>query len=99
MTKKDLVEKMRIMLTDFSKKDINFSVDIMFEGMRRALSEKEKIEIRNFGIFGVTTRKSRMGRNPKTGAKVYVPARNVVFFKTGKELKKMVSGRPDSYEI
>ncbi len=35
----------------------------------------------------------------KTRAKVYVPARNIVFFKTGKELKKMVNSRPDSYEI
>ena len=99
MIKKDLVEKIRIMLTDFSKQDVNFAVDVMFEGMKMALSEGEKIEIRDFGVFGVTARRSRMGRNPKTGAEVYVPAKNAVFFKTGKELKKMVNSRPDSYGI
>ena len=99
MIKKDLVEKTRIMLTGFSKRDISFAVDVIFECMKRALSEGEKIEIRGFGVFGVTARNSRMGRNPKTGAEVYVSAKNAVFFKTGKELKKMVNSRPDSYEI
>ncbi|MBN2539297.1 MAG: integration host factor subunit beta [Deltaproteobacteria bacterium] len=99
MTKKDLVEKIRTRGTDFSKKDINFAVDAIFEGMRKTLSEGEKIEIRDFGVFGVTARRSRMGRNPKTGEEAYVPARYAVFFKTGKELKEMVNRRPDSYEI
>ncbi|MCD6486863.1 MAG: integration host factor subunit beta [Syntrophobacterales bacterium] len=96
MTKKDLIKKIQTMLPDFPKRDINFAVNIVFEGMKRALSGGEKIEIRNFGVFGVTERKSRVGRNPKTGAEVYVPARNAVFFKTGKELMEMVNRKPDS---
>ena len=42
MTKKDLVEKIRIRVTDYSKKDINFAVDVIFEGMRKTLSEGER---------------------------------------------------------
>ncbi len=96
MTKKDLIKKIQTTLPDFSKRDIDFAVNVMFESMRKALSDGEKIEIRNFGVFGVTERESRIGRNPRTGAEVYVPARNAAFFKTGKELRGMVNCKPDS---
>jgi len=96
MTKKDLIKKIQTTLSDFPKRDIDFAVGVMFEGMKRALSGGEKIEIRNLGVFGVTERESRIGRNPRTGAEVYVPARNVAFFKAGKELREMVNRKPDS---
>ena len=96
MTKKDLIIKVQTTLPDFPKRDIDFAIDIIFESMKKSLSDGGKIEIRNFGVFGVTERKSRIGRNPRTGAEVYVPARNAVFFKTGRELREMVNRKPDS---
>jgi len=91
MIKKDLIGKIQEALPEFSKKDIECAADILFESMKRALLRGEKIEIRNFGVFGITERESRIGRNPKTGAEVYVPAKNIVFFKTGKDLMEMVN--------
>ncbi|MBI3991174.1 MAG: HU family DNA-binding protein, partial [Candidatus Omnitrophica bacterium] len=50
----------------------------------------EKIELRNFGVFKLKQRKSRIGRNPRTGQVVPVPPRKVVIFKPGLEIKKKV---------
>jgi integration host factor subunit beta len=61
--------------------------------MRGALVKGDRIEIRDFGVFMVRSRESRMGRNPKTGTKVYVSSKKVPFFKVGRELKKMVDYR------
>jgi len=51
----------------------------------------DKIEIRGFGSFRTRQRKARMGRNPKTGEKVEVPAKKIPFFKPSKELKDFVN--------
>jgi len=49
--------------------------------------------LRGFGSFRVRRRNPRLGRNPKSGATVDVPAKQVPFFKTGKELREMVDGK------
>src|SRR5271166_5022206 len=51
-----------------------------------ALPQGEEVEIRGFGSFRFRNRAARRGRNPKTGARVDVPAKKVIFFKMGKEL-------------
>lgn len=55
-----------------------------------SLKEGNKIEIRGFGSFRLRSRRARVGRNPKTGVKVEIPSKNVVYFKLGKELKAML---------
>ena len=62
----------------------------VFDVIFSALKEGKKIEIRNFGVFKVKKRKSRIGRNPKTGDVVPVPERNTVVFKPGLEMKKEI---------
>ena len=59
--------------------------------MTKALSSGERIEIRGFGSFSLRYRKPRMGRNPKSGAKVHISERYVPHFKPGKNLKKRVN--------
>lgn len=54
-----------------------------------------KLEFRDFGIFEVVKRRSRNGRNPRTGEKVFVPAKQVVSFKMGRQMKKVVAGDDD----
>jgi integration host factor subunit beta len=56
-----------------------------------ALKTGDKIEIRGFGSFRIRQRKPRIGRNPKTGAKVEVPAKRVPYFKPSKELRDLVN--------
>ncbi|TFG38012.1 MAG: integration host factor subunit beta, partial [Syntrophobacterales bacterium] len=79
--------------------DVAFAVDLMIEGMKGALVRGERIELRNFGVFSVRSRDSRMGRNPKTDKKVYVPFRKAPFFKVGRELKKIVDYGTGSNEL
>jgi integration host factor beta subunit len=91
MTKKELINKVQQLLKVYSYKDAAYSVNIMFDSMVDALKRNEKIEIRGFGNFTVRERKSRVGRNPKSGAVVTLGIRKVPFFKTGKELRLMVN--------
>jgi integration host factor subunit beta len=63
-------------------------VSEIIHSMIDGLKEGNKIEIRGFGAFRLRSRRARVGRNPKTGAKVEVPSKSVVYFKLGKELKE-----------
>jgi integration host factor subunit beta len=99
MTKKELVEKVSERLQDYPVKDVAFAVDLMLEGMKEALVSGDRIELRNFGVFSVRSRDSRMGRNPKTDKEVFVPFRRAPFFKVGRELKKIVDYGKDSHEL
>jgi nucleoid DNA-binding protein len=56
-----------------------------------AVASNEKVELRNFGVFEVKTRKARVGRNPKAPeVDVPIPQRSVVKFKPGKEMRAAV---------
>lgn len=62
-----------------------------FDGIVASLSRGEGVELRNFGVFEVRFRKARIGRNPSDPTKHYpIPARAVVKFKAGKEMKEVV---------
>ena len=90
MTKADLVEKVTS-LGDLTRKDGEIIVETLFESVIGALKANDKVEIRGFGSFRTRQRKPRIGRNPKTGAKVDVPAKRVPFFKPSKELRDLVN--------
>ncbi len=68
------------------KEIVQLTLDTVFE----ALKEGRRIELRNFGVFQVKTRKKRIGRNPKTGEVVPVPERKTVVFKPGLDMKKFI---------
>ena len=90
MTKAELVEEVSRM-SDLTKKDSEVIVDTVFKSIVDALHRGEKIELRGFGSFKLRRRESRTGRNPKTGAGVVVPAKQVPHFKPGKELREMLN--------
>lgn len=90
MTKAELVEKVTG-LGDLTRRDGEVIVDALFESVIGALRSGDKIEIRGFGSFRTRQRKPRIGRNPKTGARVDVPAKRVPFFKPSKELRDMMN--------
>lgn len=90
MTKADLVEEVT-QLGDLTRRDGEVIVDTIFESVIQALQSGDKIEIRGFGSFRIRQRKPRIGRNPKTGAKVDVPAKRVPYFKPSKELRDLVN--------
>jgi len=89
MTKKDIVLKVSDE-TNLKQIDVKKVVQKTFDCIVEALVRGENIELRNFGVFKIKQRKSRTGRNPRTGEVVPVPPRKVVVFKAGLEMKKKV---------
>ncbi len=89
MTKKDIILKVSDE-TNLKQIDVKKVVQKTLDCIVEALIRGEKIELRNFGVFKIKQRKSRIGRNPRTGQVVPVPPRKVVIFKPGLEIKKKV---------
>jgi integration host factor subunit beta len=90
MTKADLVEKVTG-AGDLTRRDGEVIVETIFEAVIGALKGGDKIEIRGFGSFRIRQRNPRIGRNPKTGERVEVPAKKVPYFKPSKELRDLVN--------
>ena len=90
MTKADLIEEVS-RLAELTRKDSEIIVERIFDSVVRSLRSGDKIEIRGFGSFRTRQRKPRVGRNPKTGARVEVPAKKIPYFKPSKELKDVIN--------
>jgi len=90
MTKADLIEEVS-RLAELTRKDSEIIVETIFDSVVRSLRSGDKIEIRGFGSFRTRQRKPRVGRNPKTGARVDVPAKKIPYFKPSKELKDVIN--------
>ena len=89
MTKKDIVIKIAED-TELRQIDVKRIVQRTLDHIIEALTRAETVELRNFGIFKVKSRKSRVGRNPKTGVTVPIPEKRIVSFKPGMVMKKRV---------
>ncbi len=90
MTKAELVDEVS-RNSDLNKKDAEVIVQTVLDSIVDSLKGGEKVELRGFGSFRLRSRASRQGRNPKTGEKVFVPAKRVPYFKPGKELKAFIN--------
>ncbi len=90
MTKAELIEEVS-RATETSRKESEIVVETILGSIVKSLREGDKIEIRGFGSFRTRQRKPRVGRNPKTGARVDVPAKKIPYFKPSKELKDLVN--------
>ena len=91
VTKADLVKTIAAEF-GYSKTEARASVDAFFEALTEAIVEGTRIEARGFGAFTVKHSNAKAGaRNPKTGERVYVPARRKVAFKPGRILREALS--------
>jgi integration host factor subunit beta len=90
MTKAELVDEVA-RVVQLTKKQAETIVNIVFDSIVDSLRSGQKIELRGFGSFRLRSRKSRTGRNPKTGEKVDVPSKKIPYFKPGKELKELIN--------
>ncbi len=94
MIRSELINRLAALFPQFTPKDTELVVKAILEALSNTLVKGERIEIRGFGSFGLNYRPPRIGRNPKTGEAVRVPAKAVPHFKVGKELRtKVDSGR------
>ncbi len=91
MTRSTLIEKVSEKVRDLTLKQTEIVVETVFESIKEALSNSEKIEIRGFGNFRLKERQPRNARNPKTGEKVEVPSKMAVRFKAGKALREALN--------
>lgn len=91
MTKSELIEILSRRQPHLKADDVDLAVKSLLEMMGGALAHGERIEIRGFGSFSLHYRPPRLGRNPKTGDSVALPAKHVPHFKPGKELRERVS--------
>ena len=90
LTKAELVEEVA-RVTQLTKKQAEEIVNTVFVTIVDSLRDGRKIELRGFGSFRLRQRRSRAGRNPKTGAGVVVPERSFPHFKPGKELRELIN--------
>lgn len=90
MNKSDLVDFVASS-ADLTKSDASKALDAVFEGITHALKNKDEVRLVGFGTFHVSERKATEGRNPRTGAKIKIPASWQPKFRAGKGLKDAIS--------
>lgn len=88
MNKAELIEA--VAKTTATKKDAQTAVETVFESIRGSLKKKEDVAISGFGTFRVKQTKARMGRNPKTGETIKIPAKKKIAFRASKDLKSVL---------
>ena len=98
MTKRELVIRVANKL-GMTQSDVSKIIEGTFDTISQSLASGQRWELRDFGVFEVKTRASRIGRNPRTGDQVPVPERRVVTFRPGKRMKELVAGESDGEYI
>ena len=88
MIKADLVEIIA-RETGITKVSAEAAVDAIIDTLKETLARGERIELRGFGVFEVKPRKRGIGRNPRTGEEVAIPARKTTRFRPGKALSDL----------
>ena len=86
IVKSKLLKQLTDNYPNFLKKDLEKFLDIFFKEVKQALSRKERVELRGFGIWSTHIQKARISRNPKTGEKVNTPEKKTIHFKMSKEM-------------
>ena len=91
IVKSKLLKQLTDNYPNFLKKDLEKFLDIFFKEIKQALSRKERVELRGFGIWSTHIQKARISRNPKTGEKVNTPEKKTIHFKMSKEMFNKVN--------
>ena len=94
LTKKDLINSVYMQI-GFSKNISENLIDNFFSTIIENLKNEQKLKLSKFGTFSIRSKKSRIGRNPKTNEQKIISERNVVLFKASKEFKDLVNSNND----
>jgi integration host factor subunit alpha len=95
LTKKDLINSVYMQI-GFSKNISENLIDDFFASITENLKNEKKLKLSKFGTFTIRSKKSRIGRNPKTKEQKSISGRDVVLFKASKEFKDLVNSKNDS---
>ena len=100
VTKRDLASRVRIAIKpeiSLHQTQVSEVITETLDAIRDSLVNGNTVELRNFGVFKIETRKQRIGRNPKKpGVDINIPERSVVKFRAGKELKELLASKASS---
>ena len=99
MTRSELVAALAERQSHLLRRDVESAVNCLLKHMAEALVQGERIEIRGFGGFDLHHLPPRIGRNPKTGEAVNLPAKVAVHFKPGKDMRERVDAASDKFSI
>jgi integration host factor subunit alpha len=94
LTKKDLINSVYMQI-GFSKNISENLIDDFLTSITENLKKEKKLKLSKFGTFSIRTKKSRIGRNPKTKEQKIISDRDVVLFKASKEFKDLVNSKND----
>ena len=86
MTKSDLMIRLAHQFPGIRREDAREMLDLFLEAMKEGLRSGDTVELRDFGVLRIRSRSQRKARNPKTGEKVMIEARKVVYFKQSRTL-------------
>lgn len=89
--KNDIIDHLANNCEGLTKKQAGEAFDATFSYLSECLKEGDRVQIPGFGIFSITERKERKGRNPQTKQEITIPASKSVRFKPGKALKDSVN--------
>jgi integration host factor subunit beta len=92
MTKAEIIRKLSDQI-GLTRREAAEVLTVVLDGVVDAIRRGEKVELRGFGSFRTRKRQARAGRNPRTGAKVQVPSKQVPYFKPGKQLRAVLGGK------
>ena len=95
LTKKDLINSVYMQI-GFSKSISENLIDDFLSTIKENLKNEKKLKLSKFGTFSIRSKKSRIGRNPKTKEKKMISDRDVVLFKASQEFKDLVNSKNDS---
>ena len=91
MNKSDLIKRISERSDSLNEEDLDQSVNIILTLISNALSNGNRVELRNFGTFSTRPREQRLSRNPKTGTSVLVNSKHHPYFRASKYLKKSLN--------
>ena len=91
IVKSKLLKQLSDNYSNFLKKDLENSLNIVLNEIKLALYKGGNVELRDFGTWSINTQKARLSRNPKTGQKVETPEKKKIRFKMSKKLFKKIN--------
>lgn len=95
IVKSKLLKQISKSFPNFLKKDIEKVTNIILSEIQKTLKRSERVEIRGWGSLSVRTQKSSIRRNPKTGDKIAVPTKKVIYWKMSKEMFKKINNEKE----
>ena len=91
MLKSELIERIAVENPHLYRRDVETVVNTILNAITAALAQGDRVELRGFGVFAVTRREGRTGRNPRTGAKVAVSEKAVPIFRTSRDMHRRLN--------